>query len=52
MKNRSGEMTDKFVWRVKTLDMDTPSVLVAGSGVKEVIMKGQYKVGIKMSFCA
>ena len=24
-------MMDKFVWRVKTLDMDTPGVLVAGS---------------------
>ena len=34
-------MTDKFVWRVKTLDMDTPGVLVAGSGVKEVTIKGQ-----------
>ena len=33
-------MTDKYVWRVKTLNMDTPGVLVAGSGVKEVIKKG------------
>ena len=30
------------MWRVKTLEMDTPGVLVAGCGVKEVITKGYY----------
>ena len=30
-----------FAWRVKTSEcMDMPGVLVAGSGVKEVIQKG------------
>ena len=29
-----------FAWRIKTSDMDTPGVLVAGSGVKEVIKNG------------
>ena len=32
----------KYVWRIKSSDMDTPGVLVAGSGVKEVIKKGMY----------
>ena len=35
-------MGDRFVWRIKTAEMDTPGVLVAGSGVKEVITKGWY----------
>ena len=30
-----------LVWRVRTSEMDTPGVLVAGSGIKEVIVKGK-----------
>ena len=44
---------DKFVWRVKTLDMDTPGVLVSGSGVKEVTIKvSVYKLTIIMCLCS
>ena len=33
-------MTDKYVWRVRSAAMETLGVLVASSGVKEVIKKG------------
>ena len=43
MTHRISEMADKFIWRVKTLDMDTPGVLVAACGVKEVLTKGKFQ---------
>ena len=40
MVYRVANMTDKYIWRVKSGDMETLGVLVTGSGVKEVIKKG------------
>ena len=31
-----------LVWRIKSFGMDTAGVLVAGSGVREVITKGSH----------